>query len=134
MSIKSSQIGGNSLKVLLLVAFWIELILMLWGASFGSGLRAMLLDFFMIDDKMLHAISFMILTFTALAIWRPAWVVVLGLILLAVNIEVVQIILPERTGSIKDFSASAAGIGVAWSFVHVLNTIRTKHYDSNPIE
>lgn len=97
---------------LLLIA---ELGGIVWLASRGGDSQMQIQSLAMLGDKAAHALAFLIAGLTGTLAWRRWPVTASGLCAAAGGIEVLQFFVPERTASVADFAASAAGVaaGVA---------------------
>jgi VanZ family protein len=70
------------------------------------------------NDLALHAAAFLVLSMPLLmALPARRTCVTLGLLLLAVGIEVIQVWLPRRNPGLDDVVASMAGVALAWALV-----------------
>jgi len=107
-----------------LVAFWIQLALVAWDASFGGFTQAGVIRAFGDDDKMLHFLVFAAVGLTALWLWRSAWPVVAVFFAFAGFMEVAQQLLPDHEAPLADFGASAVGLLAAWTAFRAAATFR----------
>jgi VanZ family protein len=70
------------------------------------------------NDLALHAAAFFALSLPLLMVWPARRMrVTLGLLMLAVGIEVIQFGLPRRNPGLDDVLASMAGVALAWALV-----------------
>ena len=98
--------------MLLVATFLLAATMVAYAASFGTGFQATVADRLAVNDKTLHLIAFAGLTFQAQILWRPSLRVVPGLAGLAVLLEGLQWLLPEREVAFIDLIASLAGVAL----------------------
>jgi len=72
-----------------------------------------------VNDKIAHALSFLILAVLSdrsFPGYQYGWKIVLPLIGYGLGIEIIQYFLPERTFSLLDLAADAAGLLAYWCY------------------
>lgn len=111
---------GRRLRRVVLAAFWIEVMLTLWAASFGGSIQGDLNRVLGMENWMHHVLAFTALGVTALVLWRPAWRVVTALLVFAFCIEAMQSLISTRVASLADAGASAMGIFLAWGILRIV--------------
>ncbi|SMH40592.1 VanZ family protein [Mesorhizobium australicum] len=98
------------IRTVLIVLFWAELVLVLYGVTIGIELQREILSITNINSGWLHVVAFLVMALTAFLIWDRTFLIVAALVLLAVLIEAAQLVIHGRTASVLDGVASSAGI------------------------
>ena len=109
----------GSAKAVLVVLFWGELIVVLYGATFGSDLQNEIGNLTNLRGAGLHTAVFAVLALTAFLTWERTGAIVVALSLVAVAIETAQIFVPGRDASLTDAAASCLGIAAGWAIIKV---------------
>lgn len=109
------------------VALLAELAAIAWLASRGGDCQTLIQSFAMLDDKAAHALAFLVAGMTGALAFRRRWPTILGLCAAAGGIELLQAFVPERTASVADFAASAAGVAAGAALGFALRPILVRH-------
>lgn len=95
-------------------AAWVALVMevgtIVWFASFGQDWQVRLQSFFMLGDRSVHMLAFLVAGLTASLAARSVIWPALALSVVAGIVEIIQIIVPGRSPSTVDFAASMVGI------------------------
>lgn len=115
------------LRPLAIVVFAVMLVAVAWisllGLSFQRWIEAQL----GLGDLSLHFLGFAAVTFVGIALWKPAARMVALMILIAGSIEGLQLIAPDRVGSLVDFGMSTTGIAAAWVIGAIIHRVRSSN-------
>lgn len=117
-SMRESERVAGMRHALLLVAMLLFAVTLYYGVIFQGQLP----DHPLLrgkNDLFLHFGAFLALTIPLRLLW-PGWLSLVGLVVCAAGIEIVQIFVPARTAAFDDVAASLAGVLAGAALVALL--------------